>query len=223
MCANKPGGRGFTESLRLLRLFTNHRELCYNVSKMGKGRSIMNDLQGKCVVLGVTGGIAAYKMADTAHLLRKLGAEVHVIMTENAAKFITPLTFETLTNQRCVTDTFARDFRYDVAHISLAKAADVLLIAPATANTIAKLSHGIADNMLTTVALAARCKKLVAPSMNTAMLENPATQENLARLRRYGYEIIEPAAGLLACGDEGKGKLPSPEELAEYVVRCLTE
>ena len=181
----------------------------------------MKDLQGKCVVLGVTGGIAAYKMADTARLLVKMGAEVHVVMTENAARFITPLTFESLTNQRCVVDTFARDFQYDVAHISLAKAADLILIAPATANVLAKLAHGVADDMLTTVVLAARCKKLAAPSMNTAMLENPVTQDNLAALRKYGFESVEPAAGLLACGDVGKGKLPPPEELAEHVLRHL--
>lgn len=181
----------------------------------------MKDLQGKCVVLGVTGGIAAYKMADTARLLVKMGAEVHVVMTENAARFITPLTFESLTNQRCVVDTFARDFQYDVAHISLAKAADLILIAPATANVLAKLAHGVADDMLTTVVLAARCKKLAAPSMNTAMLENPVTQDNLAALRKYGFEIVEPVAGLLACGDVGKGKLPPPEELAEHVLRHL--
>lgn len=181
----------------------------------------MGPLQGKCVVIGVTGGIAAYKMADAAHQLYKLGAEVHVVMTENAAKFIAPMTFETLTNQRCVVDTFARDFQYDVAHISLAKAADLILIAPATANVIAKLAHGIADDMLTTVVLAARCPKLAAPAMNTAMLENPVTQDNLAALKGYGFEIIEPAAGLLACGDEGKGKLPPPAELTDHVLRHL--
>ena len=179
------------------------------------------DLEGKCVVLGITGGIAAYKMADTARLLVKQGAEVHVVMTENAAKFITPLTFETLTNQRCVVDTFARDFQYDVAHVSLAKAADLILIAPATANVIAKLAHGIADDMLTTVVLAARCGKLIAPAMNTAMLENPVTQENLSALRRYGFEVIEPSAGLLACGDVGNGKLPPPEDLLDHVLRRL--
>ncbi len=179
------------------------------------------NLEGKCVVLGITGGIAAYKMADTARLLVKQGAEVHVVMTENAAKFITPLTFETLTNQRCVVDTFARDFQYDVAHVSLAKAADLILIAPATANVIAKLAHGIADDMLTTVVLAARCGKLIAPAMNTAMLENPVTQENLSALRRYGFEVIEPSAGLLACGDVGNGKLPPPEDLLDHVLRRL--
>ena len=158
----------------------------------------MENLQGKCVLLGITGGIAAYKMANVASGLRKAGATVHVIMTENATKFITPLTFETLTNNRCVVDTFARDFQYDVKHISLAKAADLILIAPATANVIAKLAHGLADDMLTTTVLAAKCKKLVAPAMNTAMLENPITQDNIARLKRYGFGIIEPAVGMLA-------------------------
>ena len=181
----------------------------------------MESLQGKYVILGVTGGIAAYKMADTAHLLRKMGADVHVIMTESATKFITPLTFEILTNNRCVTDLFARDFQYDVAHISMATAADAILIAPATANTIAKLAHGMADKMLTTVALAAKCKKLVAPSMNTAMLENPFTRENLAALEAHGFELIAPESGLLACGAVGAGKCPSPETLAERVARRL--
>ena len=181
----------------------------------------METLHGKCVVLGVTGGIAAYKMANVASGLRKAGADVHVVMTQNAAQFITPLTFETLTNNRCVVDTFARDFKYDVAHISLAKAADLILIAPATANVIAKLAHGIADDMLTTTVLAARCKKLVAPAMNTAMLENPITQDNLALLRKYGFGIIEPASGLLACGDEGSGKLPEPETLLDCVAMEL--
>jgi phosphopantothenoylcysteine decarboxylase/phosphopantothenate--cysteine ligase len=179
----------------------------------------MENLTGKCVVLGVTGGIAAYKMANVASALRKAGAEVHVVMTENATQFITPLTFETLTNHRCVVDTFARDFQYDVTHISLAQAADLILIAPATANVIAKLAHGIADDMLTTVVLAARCKKLVAPAMNTAMLENPITQENLASLASHGFGIIEPASGLLACQDVGKGKLPEPEVLLDYIAK----
>lgn len=181
----------------------------------------MEELKGKYVIVGVTGGIAAYKMADTAHLLSKLGAEVHVIMTENATKFITPLTFEKLTGQPCVVDTFARDYRHDIAHISMAQAADLILIAPATANVIAKLAHGLCDDMLTTVVLASKCKKLVAPAMNTAMLENPITQDNLDRLRHYGFEIIEPDSGVLACGAVGKGKLPSPETLAEHVVKHL--
>ena len=181
----------------------------------------MENLQGKCVILGVTGGIAAYKMASVASGLRKAGAEVHVIMTENATKFITPLTFETLTNHRCVVDTFARDFQYDVAHISLAKAADLILIAPATANVIAKLANGIADDMLTTTVLAARCKKLVAPAMNTAMLENPITQDNIKKLRHYGFGIIEPTVGMLACKDVGSGKLPEPETLLDCIAMEL--
>ena len=151
------------------------------------------------MVLGITGGIAAYKMANVASSLRKTGANVHVIMTKNATEFITPLTFETLTNNRCIVDTFDRNFQYDVAHISLAKAADLMLIATATANVIAKLAHGLADDMLTTTVLAAKCKKLVAPAMNTAMLENPITQDNLKQLEHYGFEIIQPAVGLLAC------------------------
>lgn len=181
----------------------------------------MENLQGKCVILGVTGGIAAYKMANVASGLRKAGATVHVIMTENATKFITPLTFETLTNNRCVVDTFARDFQYDVKHISLAKAADLILIAPATANVIAKLANGLADDMLTTTVLAAKCKKLVAPAMNTAMLENPITQDNIARLKRYGFGIIEPAVGMLACKDVGSGKLPEPETLLDCIAMEL--
>ena len=181
----------------------------------------MEQLQGKCVVLGITGGIAAYKMANVASALRKAGADVHVIMTQNATQFITPLTFETLTNNRCVVDTFARDFKYEVTHVSLAKAADLMLIAPATANVIAKLAHGIADDMLTTVALAARCKKLVAPAMNTAMLENPITQDNLRTLEKYGFGIIAPASGMLACKDVGSGKLPEPEVLLDHIAREL--
>lgn len=181
----------------------------------------LDRLDGKCVVLGITGGIAAYKMANVASVLKKCGADVHVIMTKNATEFITPLTFETLTNNRCVVDTFDRNFKYDVEHISLAKQADLMLIAPATANVIAKMAHGIADDMLTTVVLAAKCKKLVAPAMNTAMLENPVTQDNIKTLKHYGFEIIEPATGLLACNDVGSGKLPEPEVLVDYVVKEL--
>ncbi len=179
----------------------------------------MEQLHGKCVLLGITGGIAAYKMANVASALVKAGADVHVVMTENATRFITPLTFETLTNNHCVVDTFARDFQYDVTHISLAKKADLILVAPATANVIAKLAHGIADDMLTTVVLAARCRKLVAPAMNTAMLENPITQDNLRLLAEYGFGIIQPASGLLACRDVGSGKLPEPELLLDHVAR----
>lgn len=181
----------------------------------------MEKLNKKCVILGVTGGIAAYKMANVASALRKAGADVHVVMTENATQFITPLTFETLTNNPCVVDTFARDFKYEVTHVALAKAADLILVAPATANVIAKMAHGIADDMLTTVVLAARCPKLVAPAMNTAMLENPITQENLATLKRFGFEIIEPASGMLACKDIGPGKLPEPEVLLDHIARHL--
>lgn len=182
---------------------------------------LQEKLSGKCVILGVTGGIAAYKMANVASALRKAGANVHVIMTKNATEFITPLTFETLTKNRCVVDTFARDFQYDVAHISLAKAADLILVAPATADVIAKMAHGIADDMLTTVVLAAKCKKLVAPAMNTAMLENPITADNLQTLRRYGFELIEPACGILACEDIGSGKLPEPDVLLDHIAREL--
>ncbi|MDD6968293.1 MAG: bifunctional phosphopantothenoylcysteine decarboxylase/phosphopantothenate--cysteine ligase CoaBC [Firmicutes bacterium] len=181
----------------------------------------MEKLTGKTVVLGITGGIAAYKMANVASALKKTGADVHVIMTKNATQFITPLTFETLTNNRCMVDTFDRNFQYDVAHISLAKAADLILIAPATANVIAKLAHGQADDMLTTTVLAAKCKKLVAPAMNTAMLENPITQDNLKRLEHYGFGIIQPTVGLLACKDVGSGKLPEPEVLVDAVLREL--
>ena len=181
----------------------------------------MEQMKGKCVVLGVTGGIAAYKMANVASALRKTGAEVHVVMTENATKFITPLTFESLTGQPCVTDAFSRETPWEITHISLAQKADLILIAPATANVIAKLAHGIADDMLTTVVLAARCKKMVAPAMNTAMLENPVTQDNLAALKRYGFEIIQPASGLLACQDVGPGKLPEPEVLLDHIAREL--
>lgn len=181
----------------------------------------MENLKGKCVLLCVTGGIAAYKIPNVASALRKAGAEVHVIMTQNATQFITPLTFETLTNNRCVVDTFARDFRYDVTHISLAQAADLILIAPATADVIAKLAHGIADDMLTTLVLAAKCKKLVSPAMNTAMLENPITQDNIATLKRYGFEIIPPASGLLACQAVGSGKMPEPDVLLDHIAHHL--
>ena len=177
----------------------------------------MKNLSGKCVLLGITGGIAAYKMANVASALHKAGAKVHVIMTENATKFITPLTFETLTGTKCMVDTFDRDFEFDVRHISVAKEADLILIAPATADIIAKMAHGIADDMLTTVVLAAKCKKLVAPSMNTAMLENPITRDNIGLLRKYGFEIIDSASGYLACGDTGSGKLPEPPVLCQWI------
>ena len=179
------------------------------------------NLTGKTVVLGITGGIAAYKMPNVAHALVKMGADVHVLMTKNATQFITPLVFETLTNRRCIVDTFDRNFQYDVAHISLANAADALLIAPATANVLAKLAHGLADDMLTTVTLAATCPKLVAPAMNTHMLENPITQDNLKTLAGYGFTVIPSGSGMLACGDVGSGRLPEKSVLVDYVVRAL--
>ncbi len=179
------------------------------------------NLQGKTVVLGITGGIAAYKMPNVAHALVKLGANVHVLMTKNATEFITPLVFETLTNRRCIVDTFDRNFQYDVAHISLANAADAMLIAPATANVIAKMAHGQADDMLTTVTLAAHCPKLVAPAMNTHMLENPITQDNLKTLAHYGFTVIPSGSGMLACGDVGSGRLPEEGVLVDYVLREL--
>ena len=167
-------------------------------------------LTGKTVLLGVSGGIACYKAAQLASDLVKQHANVHVVMTRNAAEFIAPLTFETLTGNRPVLDTFDRNFPHEVKHISLAEQADLVLIAPATANVLAKLAHGLADDMLTTTVLACRCPKLAAPAMNTAMYENPVTQDNLATLRRYGWEILEPDAGRLACGAYGRGKLPDP-------------
>lgn len=179
------------------------------------------DLKGKCVLLGITGGIAAYKMANVASALRKAGADVEVIMTRNATQFITPLTFETLTNHKCMVDTFDRDFKFEVTHISLAKKADVILVAPATANIIAKMAHGIADDMLTTVVLAARCPKLVAPAMNTGMLENPITQDNLQTLAHYGFTVIPSESGLLACKDVGSGRLPKEQVLLDYIYRAI--
>lgn len=178
-------------------------------------------LKGKTVLLGVTGGIAAYKAAALASSLVKLHANVEVIMTENATKFVTPLTFEQLTGNRTVTDTFDRNFVHQVEHISLADKADIVIIAPATANVCAKLAHGLADDMLTTTVLACRCPKLIAPAMNTNMYENPVTQDNLQLLRRYGWRVIPPASGRLACGAVGVGKLPEPEVLVQYVLRSI--
>ena len=179
------------------------------------------DLQGKCVLLGITGGIAAYKMAGVASALKKRGADVEVIMTRNATQFITPLTFETLTGHKCMVDTFDRDFKFEVTHIELAKKADVILVAPATANVIAKMAHGIADDMLTTTVLAARCPKLVSPAMNTGMLENPITQDNIRTLEHYGFTIIPSESGVLACHDVGKGRLPADAVLLDYVEQAL--
>ena len=178
-------------------------------------------LQGKTVLLGVTGGIAAYKAAALASALVKQHAAVEVVMTENATQFVTALTFEQLTGRRTMVDTFDRNFSHNVEHISLAKRTDLVIIAPATANVCAKLAHGLADDMLTTTVLACRCPKLIAPAMNTGMYENPVTQDNLATLRRYGWEVIEPAAGRLACGDTGKGKLPEPEQLLQHILRAI--
>ena len=178
-------------------------------------------LKGKTVLLGVTGGIAAYKAAALASALVKLHAAVEVVMTKNATQFITPLTFEELTGRRVMVDTFDRNFSHQVEHISLAQRTDLMIVAPATANVCAKLAHGLADDMLTTTALACTCPKLIAPAMNTNMYENPVTQDNLAILRRYGWEVVEPASGRLACGAVGKGKLPEPEDLLEVCLHAV--
>ena len=178
-------------------------------------------LKGKTVLLGVTGGIAAYKAAYLASVLVKLHANVEVIMTEHATRFIAPLTFEQLTGRRCMVDTFDRNFSHQVEHIALAERTDLVLIAPATANVCAKLAHGLADDMLTTTVLACTCPKLIAPAMNTHMFENPVTQDNLDTLRRYGWEVIAPASGRLACGAVGPGKLPEPDLLVQHVLRAI--
>ena len=179
-------------------------------------------LKNKTVLVGVTGSIAAYKAAELVSLLIKQHAEVHVIMTENATKFISPITFETLSSNKCPVDTFDRNFQYNVEHISLAKKADVCIIAPATANVIAKLANGIADDMLTTTVLACRCPKIVAPAMNTAMYENPVTQRNLKELELFGWEVMATASGRLACGDVGSGKCPEPSRMLEAVVNTIS-
>ena len=176
-------------------------------------------LKNKYVVLGVTGSIAAYKAASLASALIKLHCDVQVIMTANAANFINPVTFETLTGRKCLVDTFDRNFSFEVEHISVAKRADLVLVAPASANVIGKLAHGIADDMLTTTLMACTCPKLISPAMNTAMYENPVLQDNLRLLEKYGYQIIEPASGHLACGDSGKGKMPEPDELLSWVLK----
>lgn len=178
-------------------------------------------LQGKTVVLGVTGGIAAYKMPNLASALVKLGCNVQVLMTQNATQFITAVTFETLTGNKALVDTFDRNFSFQVEHIAVADQADLVMIAPATANVIAKLAHGLADDMLTTTVLACNCPKIVVPAMNTKMYENPVTQDNLNTLRRYGWEVVEPASGYLACGAVGKGKLPEPEVLLQVILHDL--
>ena len=178
-------------------------------------------LQGKTVVLGVTGGIAAYKMPNLASAMVKLGCNVQVLMTQNATQFITAVTFETLTGNKALVDTFDRNFSFQVEHIAVADQADLVMIAPATANVIAKLAHGLADDMLTTTVLACNCPKIVVPAMNTKMYENPVTQDNLNTLRRYGWEVVEPASGYLACGAVGKGKLPEPEVLLQVILHDL--
>ena len=178
-------------------------------------------LTGKTVLLGVTGGIAAYKAAYLASALHKLHAHVEVVMTEHATKFVAPLTFEQLTGNRCMVDTFDRNFSHQVEHIALADRTDLVLIAPATANVCAKLAHGLADDMLTTTVLACTCPKVIAPAMNTNMYQNPVTQDNLDTLRRYGWEVISPASGHLACGTTGPGRMPEPEVLLQHVLRVL--
>lgn len=178
-------------------------------------------LKGKTVVLGVTGSIAAYKIASLASALVKLHADVHVIMTQNAANFINPITFETLTNNKCLIDTFDRNFQFNVEHVSLAKRADIFMVAPASANVIGKIANGIADDMLTTTIMACKCPKLISPAMNTNMYENPIVQDNLKKLEHYGYEVIDPACGYLACGDTGAGKMPEPEVLLSYILRTI--
>ena len=176
-------------------------------------------LKGKTVVLAVSGSIAAYKIASLASALKKLHANVQVLMTKNAVNFINPITFESLTGNKCLVDTFDRNFQYSVEHVALAKQADVVLVAPASANVIGKIAHGIADDMLTTTVMACKCKKIIAPAMNTNMFENPILQDNLKILEHYGYEVISPAVGYLACGDTGAGKMPEPELLLQYILR----
>lgn len=180
-------------------------------------------LKGKHIVLGVTGSIAAYKIASLASMLVKRQADVTVIMTPNATNFINPITFESLTGNKCLVDTFDRNFEFQVEHVSLAKQTDVVLVAPASANVIAKAAHGIADDMLTTTLLACTCPKIFAPAMNTRMYENPVVQDNMKRLQDYGMEVIDAAEGYLACGDTGAGKMPEPEALMEAIVRALTQ
>lgn len=178
------------------------------------------NLNNKTILLGISGGIAAYKSAALASMLVKSGAEVRVIMTEHATNFINPITFETLTGNKCITNTFDRNFEFKVEHVALAQKADAIIIVPATANIIAKLAHGLADDMLTTTILASKAPKLIAPAMNTGMYENPITQENLTLLEKYGMQVIAPANGYLACGDIGAGKMPEPETLYEHILQC---
>lgn len=180
-------------------------------------------LRGKTVILGISGSIAAYKIASLASALVKKHCDVHVIMTQNATNFINPITFETLTGNKCLVDTFDRNFDFSVEHVSIAKKADAVLVAPASANVIAKMAHGIADDMLTTTLLACQCPMIVAPAMNTRMFRNAIVQDNIKVLKRYGMEVIDPACGYLACGDTGEGKMPEPELLLEYILKALSE
>lgn len=185
--------------------------------KRSKRKGGTKMLKDKTVLLGVTGSIAAYKIAYLASALKKLHADVHVLMTKNAVNFINPITFETLTGNKCLVDTFDRNFEYSVEHVSLAKKADIVMIAPASANVIGKVAHGIADDMLTTTVMACRCKKFIAPAMNTNMYENPIVQDNLKILQVYGYGVVDPAVGYLACGDTGAGKMVEPDVLLDVI------
>ena len=178
-------------------------------------------LKGKTVVLGVTGSIAAYKIAGLTSMLVKKQCNVHVIMTKNATNFINPITFETLTGNKCLVDTFDRNFEFSVEHVSLAKQADLFMVVPASANVIGKIANGIADDMLTTTIMATKCPKIISPAMNTNMLENPIVQDNIRKLKHYGYEVVEPASGYLACKDTGKGKMPEPEVLFSYIMKFI--
>ena len=187
--------------------------------KRSKRKGGTKMLKDKTVLLGVTGSIAAYKIAYLASALKKLHADVHVLMTKNAVNFINPITFETLTGNKCLVDTFDRNFEYSVEHVSLAKKADIVMIAPASANVIGKVAHGIADDMLTTTVMACRCKKFIAPAMNTNMYENPIVQDNLKILQVYGYGVVDPAVGYLACGDTGAGKMVEPDVLLDVILQ----
>ena len=184
-------------------------------------KTMEKKLKNKTVVLGVTGSIAAYKIANLASSLVKKGANVHVIMTKNATNFINPITFETLTGNKCLVDTFDRNFEFSVEHVSLAKQADIFMVAPASANVIGKIANGIADDMLTTTIMACKCHKVISPAMNTNMFENPIVQDNLKKLKKYGYEVIDPASGYLACGDTGAGKMPEPTVLESYIMKNI--
>ena len=184
-------------------------------------KTMEKKLKNKTVVLGVTGSIAAYKIANLASSLVKKGANVHVIMTKNATNFINPITFETLTGNKCLVDTFDRNFEFSVEHVSLAKQADIFMVAPASANVIGKIANGIADDMLTTTIMACKCHKVISPAMNTNMFENPIVQDNLKKLKKYGYEVINPASGYLACGDTGAGKMPEPTVLESYIMKNI--